>query len=156
MRILACSDIHGNVEAVRKIRDLEANIFDVIVIAGDIGNGNTGDVLSCFGSFGCPVLYVYGNWDNKVSYDVSFSPGFNHIHNNLICIDGYYFGGYSGCSASWGMNPIYLDLLRDVNERHKETIRIRNELRFDFDRQESAIHADFLERMRLLKEQRHK
>jgi len=37
MKILAISDIHNNVACVRKLRAQEANEYDVIAIAGDIG-----------------------------------------------------------------------------------------------------------------------
>ena len=39
MRLLAFSDIHNNLVAVRKLRALEKNTFDAIVVAGDIGAG---------------------------------------------------------------------------------------------------------------------
>jgi len=38
MRLLAISDIHGNVEAVRRLRGRERNAFDAVVVAGDIGS----------------------------------------------------------------------------------------------------------------------
>lgn len=38
VRILACSDIHNNVAAVKQLRTLEENTFDAVIVAGDSGS----------------------------------------------------------------------------------------------------------------------
>ena len=72
MRLLVISDIHGNVEAVRQRRGREANDYDAIVVAGDIGADAAAEIMAILGSFACPVLYVYGNWDRRLAYDAGF------------------------------------------------------------------------------------
>jgi predicted phosphodiesterase len=71
MRLLAFSDIHHNLVAVRKMRALENNSFDAIIVAGDIGNESAADFFGILATFKCPVMYVYGNWDNKLGYKTS-------------------------------------------------------------------------------------
>jgi len=72
MRLLAFSDIHNNLVAVPKLRAFEKNSFDAIVVAGDIGNESAADFFKILATFKCPVLYVYGNWDDELGYKASF------------------------------------------------------------------------------------
>ena len=74
MRLLAFSDIHNNLVAVRKLRASEKNSFDAIIVAGDIGNESAADFFEILATFDCPVMYVYGNWDDKLGYKSSFGP----------------------------------------------------------------------------------
>jgi hypothetical protein len=37
------------------------NVFDAIVVAGDIGNDGAPEFFRIMQSFKCPILYVYGN-----------------------------------------------------------------------------------------------
>ena len=106
MKILAVSDIHGNVRAARQVRARESNHFDVIVVAGDIGNDKTAEILAILASFECPVLYVYGNWDHETAYDQNFGPTCHHLHMAPYQIQGTTFIGYSGVEQNWGRNPI--------------------------------------------------
>ncbi|MBV8092353.1 MAG: hypothetical protein JO110_03785 [Acetobacteraceae bacterium] len=39
MRLLALSDIHNNIEAVRRLGELERAPFDVVIIGRDMGRG---------------------------------------------------------------------------------------------------------------------
>ncbi len=79
-RILACSDIHNNVKAVQQLRAREANDFDAVIVAGDIGSEKTGEIFEVFQTFDCPVLYVFGNWDRRLGYRESFGERCHHIH----------------------------------------------------------------------------
>jgi predicted phosphodiesterase len=56
MRLLAFSDIHRNLEAVRKLRASEANSFDAVVVAGDIGSESANEFFKILSTFNCPVL----------------------------------------------------------------------------------------------------
>jgi predicted phosphodiesterase len=56
MKILALSDIHHNLVAVRKLRAAEKNVFDVILVAGDMGSESAGKLLNILATFQCPVL----------------------------------------------------------------------------------------------------
>ena len=106
MRLLAFSDIHNNLVAVRKLRASEKNSFDAIIVAGDIGNESAADFFEILATFDCPVMYVYGNWDDKLGYKSSFGPCCQLIHSNVITIGNINFTGFSGCPTDWGKNPI--------------------------------------------------
>jgi hypothetical protein len=125
MRILAVSDIHGHVESVRQLRDREPNEFDVVVVAGDIdGLRDTADeVMAILRSFDCPVVYIFGNWDNKLSYDHDFGPNAHHIHLRSVEVGGWSFVGMSGLPANWGRNPIAAAIREQVGARHEPVFR---------------------------------
>jgi hypothetical protein len=106
MKLLAFSDIHHNLVAVRKLRALEKNSFDAIIVAGDIGSESAADFFKILATFKCPVMYVYGNWDNKLDYKTSFGHHCHLIHSNVITIGNISFTGFSGCPTHWGKNPI--------------------------------------------------
>jgi predicted phosphodiesterase len=132
MRLLAISDIHNNLVAVRRMRAAEKNDFDAIVVAGDLGNASAPQVLKILSSFKCPVVYVYGNWDHGLDYVSAPYPGFHLIHLNVVTVDGIHFSGFSGCPTQWGKNPIAAKLAdaRDARERTLQLNRqaLRKEL----------------------------
>ena len=110
MKILVLSDIHNNLVAVRRMRDREHNVYDAVVVGGDIGNASALKFFEILSTFECPVLYVYGNWDQELDYDAAFPGDTRLIHLNAIEIGGFYFTGFSGCPTKWGKNPIALKL----------------------------------------------
>jgi len=118
MRILAISDIHDNVEAVRRLRILESNRFDAIVSAGDFGSNSITEMMGILSTFNCPVLYVLGNWDWKVDYETRFTSNTHHLHMTPVRVGGLSFIGYSGCDAQWGRNPIAAAEQKKLLERH--------------------------------------
>ena len=71
MKILAIADIHNNVACVRKLRAQEANDYDAIAIAGDIGTHGAAEIFATLGTFKCPIVYVHGNWD-RMPEDAKF------------------------------------------------------------------------------------
>ncbi|MCD6458274.1 MAG: metallophosphoesterase family protein [Thermoproteales archaeon] len=80
IRILAFSDVHGRIDAVeRLVKDVKQRKihFDVIIVAGDIGNPQRSkafmNILKKIAEFQKLVLYVKGNWDVNISYE--------HINN---------------------------------------------------------------------------
>jgi predicted phosphodiesterase len=58
MRLLAFSDIHHNLVAVRKLRASEQNSFDAIIVAGDIGGESAAGFFGILATFNCPVIDV--------------------------------------------------------------------------------------------------
>lgn len=118
MRFLLLSDIHGNVAAVDKLRREEANRFDAVIVAGDIGSARAAAILGVLVSFDCPVLYVYGNWDLTLRYDADFGPACHHLHLAPFRCGALSFAGFSGCPTHWGLNPIKASLDEVVRERH--------------------------------------
>ncbi len=97
MKLLAFSDIHNNMNAVRKLRLQEANDYEGILVAGDIGSESIAELQSILCSFRCPVLFVYGNWDNEAEYDAPRLPGFHLVHHNIVQLGEYAITGFSGC-----------------------------------------------------------
>jgi hypothetical protein len=122
MRLLAFSDIHHNLVAVRKLRALEKNSFDAIVVAGDIGSESAADFFKILASFNCPVMYVYGNWDSELGYRTSFGRHCHLIQSNVVTIDGISFTGFSGCPTNWGKNPIARKCYRRIEIENKNVV----------------------------------
>jgi hypothetical protein len=111
MKLLALSDIHNNLIVARKMRAQEKNVFDAIVVAGDIGDSSAEHLFNILKSFKCPIMYVYGNWDASLDYRHSFGKSAQHLHHRAIKNSGFVFVGYSGCDANWGNNPIACETL---------------------------------------------
>ena len=122
MRLLAFSDIHHNLVAVRKLRAFEKNSFDAIIVAGDIGSESAADFFEILATFKCPVMYVYGNWDNKLGYKRSFGHHCHLIHSNVITIGNISFVGFSGCPAHWGKNPIVRKFYRQIEIENRSVV----------------------------------
>ncbi|TBG89370.1 hypothetical protein E0H47_27565 [Rhizobium leguminosarum bv. viciae] len=79
-RILACSDIHNNVNAVRQLRAREGNDYDALIVAGDIGSETADEIFEVFESFDCAVLYIFGNWDHRLEHNKTFGERCHHVH----------------------------------------------------------------------------
>jgi predicted phosphodiesterase len=122
MRLLAFSDIHNNLVAVRKLRAIEQNSFDAIIVAGDIGNACAAEFFRILATFKCPVTYVYGNWDHELSYRGSFGPHFHLIQSNVVTIGNLSVTGFSGCPTNWGKNPIARKIRRRIEIENKAVL----------------------------------
>ena len=123
MRLLAFSDIHHNLVAVRKLRALETNSFDAIVVAGDIGSASAEEFFRILSTFKCPILYVYGNWDHELSYSKSYGDHCHLIHSNVVTIGDLHFTGFSGCPTNWGKNPIARRILTKSEKTDAAQVR---------------------------------
>jgi predicted phosphodiesterase len=119
MRLLAFSDIHHNLVAVRKLRAAEKNSFDAIIVAGDIGSKSATEFFKILATFKCPVMYVYGNWDNELGYKTCFGRQAQLIQSNVITIGKISFTGFSGCPTHWGSNPMARKVYREVRQAHQ-------------------------------------
>jgi hypothetical protein len=152
MRILAISDIHENVEAVRLLRKSESNRFDAIVIAGDIGDGGMGtsspqEILGILETFACPVLYVYGNWDHRLAYDQSFGTACKHLHLSPVQCGCYSFVGFSGLPTNWGRNPIAEKLYQEVENAHRAAVDRYRECKAAAVASQSEIESTYAKRV---------
>ncbi len=94
MKILAIADIHNNVASVRKLRAQEANGYDVIAIAGDIGTHGATEIFEILTTFKCPIVYVHGNWD-RMPEDAKFGARAHLVHLQVVKFAGLAFAGYS-------------------------------------------------------------
>jgi Icc-related predicted phosphoesterase len=117
--ILAISDIHGNLESIKKLCRLEVDRFDAIVVAGDIGSGAE-ELMKLLLQYGCPILFVLGNWDSEVSYDVDWGESFVHLHNKEHWVKHVRFIGMSGVYQNWGLHPIAVEEYEKANVLSKQ------------------------------------
>jgi len=120
-RILVFSDIHGAVPAVESLVAAESRDFDAVVVAGDIGPQPTA-FFRALEPLGCPVLYVYGNWDHALSYEYVFHKRFVHLHGTSAQVGGLHFVGFSGCGEQWGQNPYWLALNAETQHAHRAVL----------------------------------
>ena len=121
MRALVLSDIHNNIENIRRLRESERNDFDAILVAGDIGDETAQEFYSIMDSFECPTYCVYGNWDSEQPYRSRLSKNCRLIHHSIARVGGFYVTGFSGCPTSWGQNPIFLEEKRKLGARDVKT-----------------------------------
>jgi len=120
-KFLVFSDIHRNLDAVRRLRERESNLFDAVLVAGDIGSESQAEFLSIVRTFDCPVLFVYGNWDNRSNYsEQMLAEGL--IHHSIHSVGDYCVTGFSGCPTHWGLNPIFLETKKVISEKYASTL----------------------------------
>lgn len=143
MRVLVLSDIHDKIENVRVLREKEDNVYDTIIVAGDMGSKNAKEFYSILDSFECPSFCVFGNWDNKEDYMISLSTQCTLLHHNIIKINDFYITGFSGCPAHWGKNPIYLEEERKLLERHAPILVHLESERARVEEQSEKINTDY-------------
>jgi predicted phosphodiesterase len=124
VRLLAFSDIHHNLVAVRKLRASETNSFDAIVVAGDIGSASANEFFEILSTFECPVLYVFGNWDHELSYRKVYADNCHLVHANVVTIGDLHFTGFSGCPTNWGKNPIARRILANLDKTNIAKLRV--------------------------------
>ncbi|MGO4115100.1 metallophosphoesterase family protein [Rhizobium ruizarguesonis] len=77
-RVLACSDIHNNINAVCQLRAREVHDYDAVIMAGDIGSDRPDEVFDILRTFDCPVLL--GNWDHRLEHRRNFGAQCHHLH----------------------------------------------------------------------------
>ncbi|CDX35589.1 conserved hypothetical protein [Mesorhizobium sp. SOD10] len=144
MRILACSDIHNNVETVRKLRSREANVYDAVIVAGDLGSNAAQEIFDVLGSFGCPVLFVFGNWDRRLSHQQDFGGQCHHLHLSPFRLGGFSVIGESidGIDPAWealraeieANSPSELAAARTAFREHQRRLLVKIAADEGFDR----------------------
>lgn len=142
MRFLLLSDIHNNESAVEQLRAQERNRFDALVVAGDIGSDSAQQIFDILATFGCPVLYIYGNWDHKLGYAETFGRNLHHLHLAPFKAGPVSFVGFSGCTAGWGQNPEAQRLDAEVDTAHSEIIERLDALKAEERKAKAVIEAD--------------
>lgn len=143
MRFLLLSDIHDNLSAVQKMRTQESNGFDALIVAGDIGSHCTQQIFDVLATFGCPVLYVYGNWDYKLAYDASYGDTCRHLHLVPFESGPITFVGFSGCTVNWGQNPEAKRLYQEVDDAHSAIIHTLSDAKIEEERTKSVVEAEY-------------
>ncbi|WP_206486444.1 metallophosphoesterase family protein [Thalassotalea sp. G2M2-11] len=144
MKILAFSDIHNNLDCLQKLIEQTINdSFDLIIIAGDIGDEKAEEFFNALQGFSCPIFYVYGNWDNTLNYEQKFLHNAVHIHQNIQHLNGYHFTGYSGCPANWGKNPNYIELNNLLIKKYKTLLLNQEELNTNLKFKLDSLHSKY-------------
>lgn len=95
MRFLAFSDVHNNLACVRKMRAQEGNSFDAILFGGDIGRKIPEAFFAILATFGCPIFYVYGNWDVDLALTTKYHPQATILHRSAVTLNGITLAGFS-------------------------------------------------------------
>lgn len=126
MKLLAFSDIHNNLVCVRKLRSQETNIFDAIIVAGDIGNEAAPAFFKILSTFECPIVYVLGNWDHKLDYKSCFGSRCHALHLNCATIGPLTFTGFSGLTTKQNQKTL-IKILRRSGIDFSRTILITHE-----------------------------
>jgi predicted phosphodiesterase len=146
LKVLVFSDIHNNLAAVKALRCVEENSYDALIVAGDLGNKCAHEMLKVFETFGCPVFFVLGNWDDLISYDLKLPPNCHLVHNTVHHLGDYWITGHSGCWVNWGQNPIFLSELREADKRHTSTLQNLEALTSAYESATQEIDAAFQKR----------
>ncbi len=97
MKLLAISDVHSS--SSKLIPLLERESFDAVFVAGDISNGDIGDVrkiLRYIRDFNENVFFVPGNMDPAPLLEIRELEGCLNLHRNKAYIMGYSIGGVGG------------------------------------------------------------
>lgn len=150
MKILVFSDIHNNIENVRILRKKEQNTYDLIIVAGDIGDEIMDEFLEILESFLCPSFIVYGNWDNRCSYDINMPKNCKLLDGEIEEINGFFITGFSGCPTSWGKNPIYralLDAEKRANEYHAAILSELSKAQTEFQKNKYLLELELLQEL---------
>lgn len=108
MKIFQVSDIHGSLEAAKRIPGRAGELgADLIVIAGDIthfgGILHAQRILKEVSRAGIPIFFVSGNCDSREL--LTWSPediGVVNLHGRVREFSGYVFAGLGGGSGKFG------------------------------------------------------
>jgi uncharacterized protein len=106
MRILAVSDVHGNMEIYKKIVGVvKEKKIDVLVLPGDlypkpsvvtletfqaIQKSSASEISALFQELNIPIFYILGNDD---WIDEGITTGI-HLHGNIVEYQGFFFTGF--------------------------------------------------------------
>jgi uncharacterized protein len=118
MKILAVSDLHGNIKPI--IDYLNKNKVDLIIIAGDIthfGPVELGeDILNEISSFNIPVLAIPGNCDpGSIHINMDNSQAIN-IHARNLVIKNIGICGFGGSNPTPFDTPLEFEEVQIYDE----------------------------------------
>lgn len=104
MRVLTVSDIHGDVDTLKRILSKERD-YDLILVLGDITDASLDDyeqrardVLEVLDEQGKFVQAIPGNMDNESILEMLIENRIN-LHKNLFSMEDYDFVGFGGGST---------------------------------------------------------
>lgn len=101
MKILAFSDIHGNLSYLRILEKKAANC-DFLLCAGDISNFGIGlkKVLTALDKLGKKVFVIHGNHESIEEIEALHLRNIMTIHKKIINYNGLYLIGYGNLGFS--------------------------------------------------------
>lgn len=143
MRTLVLSDIHENIVSVRRMREYEGDVYDAIIVAGDIGNEIAEEFYAVLDSFNCPVFCVYSNWDHDLPYKRKLSKHCVLLHQSVERVKGFFVTGFSGCPTNWGRNPIHLSKKKALSHKHRGVLSRIERANQRVERQTQEIVAEY-------------
>ena len=121
-RILAASDIHGDVRATRKLAErAEKENVDLVVLCGDItGIVETKDLIKPFKDKLQKVLLLPGNWDSLATTDfLAQFYGMKNIHGYSARYDNIGFFGAGGADIGPFTRISEQELMKTLEKAHK-------------------------------------
>jgi uncharacterized protein len=129
MKILAVSDLHGNIKPI--INYLQDNTVDVIIIAGDIthfGPLELGEeLLNEISSFNIPVLAIPGNCDpDSMHINMDNSKAIN-IHARNLIIKNIGICGFGGSNPTPFDTPLEFEEIQIYDEAKNALNGIKDE-----------------------------
>lgn len=105
MRILALSDIHGDVETLKRIVTRESDGYDLILVLGDITDaslddylGRAEEVVNVLDQQGTFVKAIPGNMDNEDVLKLLIDNRIN-LHKDMFSMQNHDFVGFGGGST---------------------------------------------------------
>ncbi len=91
MRIAAISDIHDDIENLNNLKKL-LDGFDLLLVAGDLSNGDPTEVISILKEFKIDVIVVRGNHD---PLDLGDTAGLTILdYGEIVEVNGYTIMGH--------------------------------------------------------------
>lgn len=121
MKILAVSDLHGNIKPL--INYLKYNKVDLVIIAGDIthfGPAELGeDLLNEISSFQVPVLVIPGNCDPESIYVNMDNSQAMNIHARNLIIKNIGICGFGGSNPTPFDTPLEFEEVQIYDEAKK-------------------------------------
>lgn len=129
MKILAVSDLHGNIKPI--INYLNENKVDLIIISGDIthfGPAELGeDILNEISSFNVPVLAIPGNCDpGSMHINIDNSQAIN-IHARNIVMKEVGICGFGGSNPTPFNTPLEFEEVQIYDEAKKPLDGIKDQ-----------------------------
>jgi len=142
MKFLLASDVHDNLSGVQAMRAQEQNDIDAIVLAGDLDTRRPKAFFDILETFGCPVLYVWGNHD-EYPYDAFYGPNCHHLHLKVRRVGPITFAGWSGHPTDWRNNPISKPVYDAFAERHGAFMETRRQVGAEYQAAVAEIEAEY-------------
>jgi len=126
LRILAASDLHGNLETSKRLSDkARLENVDLIIIAGDINNYHhtTENIFEPFREAGQRVFFIPGNADSEQEH-LFLQKSAKSIHNYYVSYSGVGITGIGNSDWKLSFNERDLEMIQRNLERMTHETKI--------------------------------